>query len=161
MVHEMIRLWWRSMLGCSETLLTDWSINFNDHWKRSYRERGREERSYDLHKVVSVASAIWTQWGAHYLRHGRKRQRAWCFIRYDPHLQTVTVGTLTLLSYKQTIGTVYIIIPNHIIGHQEIVETLVFPVRSDHVMDPWDLMFNTYKALASIIRPASGLQGIV
>ena len=45
--------------------------------------------------------------------------------------------------------------------HQEIVETLVFPVRSDHVMDPWGLMFNTYKALASIIRPASGLQGIV
>ena len=45
--------------------------------------------------------------------------------------------------------------------HQEIGETLVFPVKSDHVMDPWDFMFNTYKALASITRPASGLQGIV
>ena len=45
--------------------------------------------------------------------------------------------------------------------HQEIGETLVFPVRSDHVMDLWDFMFNTYKALASITRPASGLQGIV
>ena len=45
--------------------------------------------------------------------------------------------------------------------HQEIGETLVFPVRSDHVMDPGDFMFNTYRALASINRPASGLQVIV
>ena len=27
--------------------------------------------------------------------------------------------------------------------HQEIQETLFFPVRSDHVVDPWDLVFNT------------------
>ena len=28
-------------------------------------------------------------------------------------------------------------------AHQEIQETLFFPVRSDHVVDPWDLVFNT------------------
>ena len=26
--------------------------------------------------------------------------------------------------------------------HQEIVEALIFPVRSDHVVDPWDCVFN-------------------
>ena len=47
----------------------------------------------------------------HILQHGGKRRRARCFIRYDPHLRTVTVETLTSLSHKQSIGTVYIIIP--------------------------------------------------
>ena len=45
--------------------------------------------------------------------------------------------------------------------HQEIGETLVFSVRSSHVVNPSDFMFNAYRALASIIRPASGLHDIV
>ena len=120
----------------------DWSINF-DHWKRSYRERGREERSYDLHKVVSVTSAIWTQRGAHLLQHGRKQRRVWCFIRYDPHLQTVTVQTLTSLSYKQSIGTVYIIIPIQFspITDFEIIHVTLFichPFSTGHCKAPND-----------------------
>ena len=31
---------------------------------------------------------------------------------------------------------------HHTHYHQEIVEALVFPVRSYHVVDPWDCVFN-------------------
>ena len=39
----------------------------------------------------------------------------------------------------------------HQLGHQGIGEALVFPDRSDHVVDPWDIMIIAYITLASII----------
>ena len=41
--------------------------------------------------------------------------------------------------------------------HREIGEALVFPVRSDHVVDPWDFVINTYITLTSIIMLVSCL----